>query len=370
MIITLDKKLLIEPLKAVTGVSEQKHSMPVLGNVLFKISDGELLMVCSDLEVEVSARVNCGVNESIETTIPSKKLLEIVKALNDEEEIKFNIEDTKTTITSAKSKFVLATIPAKEFPYAEQKNEEKQKVNIGALEQVISETSFSMAFNDARHFLNGLFFEITDERITVVATDGHRLAMSAAPNSDKKGTTSTCIIPRKCIGELRRLLATFKDNKEMLTEVSINSKEITFNIDCFVIKSKLIEGNYPDYKKVFPDALPNKLLVDKETLRAALQRMSILSNDQFKGVKLSVSKEELKLSTNSTAQEEGEDIIGCNYNGDSIEIGFNLSYLLEVIDVVSSKELCLELKNSDSGCLISSGSETSANKYIIMPMRV
>ena len=370
MIITLDKKLLIEPLKAVTGVSEQKHSLAVLGNVLLKISEGELLMVCSDLEVEVSARVSCGVSEAIETTIPAKKLLEIVKALSDEEEIKFNIEDTKTTITSGKSKFILATIPAKEFPYVEQKPQEKQKINVGALDQVISETSFSMAFNDARHFLNGLFFEINDEKITVVATDGHRLAMSATPNTDKRGASTTCIIPRKCITELRRILATFKDNKEMLTEVSVNSKEITFNIGCFVVKSKLIEGNYPDYNKVFPDSLPNKLSVDKETLRAALQRMSILSNDQFKGVKLLIGETELKLSTNNPAKEEGEDIIGCNYSGDAIEVGFNLNYLLEVIDVVDSKELCLELKNSGSGCLISSGTKTNSNKYIIMPMRV
>jgi DNA polymerase-3 subunit beta len=143
-----------------------------------------------------------------------------------------------------------------------------------------------------------------------------------------------------------------------------------FNIDCFVVKSKLIEGNYPDYNKVFPDSLPNKLSVDKETLRAALQRMSILSNDQFKGVKLLIKKTELKLSTNNPSQEEGEDRIECNYGGDEIEVGFNLNYLLEVIDVVGSKELCLELKTPDSGCLISSGSKTSSNKYIIMPMRV
>jgi len=370
MIISLDKKLLVEPLKAVSGVSEQKRGMAVLGNVLFKISEGELLLACSDLEVQISARISCGVNEAISTTIPSKKLLEIVKALSDEEEIKFNIEDTKTTITSAKSKFVLATIPAKEFPYVEQKNEEKQKININALDRVISETSFSMAFNDARHFLNGLFFEIKDERITAVATDGHRLAMSTMPNTDKKGTNPTCIIPRKCITELRRILASFKDNKEMLAEVSINSKEITFNIDRFVVSGKLIEGTYPDYNKVFPGSLPNKLFVDKETLRAALQRMSILSNDQFKGVKLLINKTELKISTNNPLQEEGEDIMGCKYSGDSIEVGFNLNYLLEVIDVVGSKELCLELADSGSGCLISSGSKTSSNKYIIMPMRV
>ena len=370
MIITLDKKLLIEPLKAVTGVSEQKHSVPVLSNMLFKVSEGKLLMVCSDLEVEISATVSCGVSENLETTIPSRKLLEIVKALNDEEEIKFNIEETKTTITSGKSKFVLATIPAKDFPHTQQKEEERQKINICDLDKIISETSFSMAFNDARHFLNGLFFEISDEKITVVATDGHRLAMSTAKNQDTKGETKTCIIPRKCITELRRILGSFKGNKEMLTEVSINSKEITFNIDHFIIKSKLIEGNYPDYKKVFPDSLPNKLLVDKETLRAALQRMSILSNDQFKGVKLLIDKSELKLTTNNPSQEEGEDIIGCSYDGDTVEIGFNLNYLLEVIDVVDSKELNLELNNADSGCLISSISEASTNKYIIMPMRV
>ena len=370
MIITLDKKLLIEPLRVVTGVSEQKHSQPVLGNVLFKISEGKLLMVCSDLEVEVSATIDCGVNENLETTIPGRKLLEIVKALNDEEEIKFNIEETKTTITSGKSKFVLGTISAKDFPYTQQKEEEKQKINICALDKIISETSFSMAFNDARHFLNGLFFEITNEKITVVATDGHRLAMSTAKNTNKGGATATCIIPRKCIAELRRILGSFKGNKEMLTEVSVNSREITFNIGCFVIKSKLIEGNYPDYKKVFPDSLPNKLMVDKEMLRAALQRMSILSNDQFKGVKLLIDKSELKLTTNNPSQEEGEDIIECNYGGDTVEVGFNLNYLLEVIDVVDSKELKLELNSADSGCLISSNSETSTNKYIIMPMRV
>jgi DNA polymerase-3 subunit beta len=351
-------------------VSELKHRLAVLGNVLFKISEGKLSMVCSDLEVEVSSNTSCDVKENIETTIPSRKLLEIVKALDDKEEIKFNIEETKTTISSGKSKFVLGTIPAKEFPQTQQKNEEKQKINISALDKIISETSFSMAFNDARHFLNGLFFEISDERITVVATDGHRLAMATTKNTNKGGPTTTCIIPRKCITELRRVLGSFKENKEMLTEVSVSSKEIMFNIDHFVIKSKLIEGNYPDYNKVFPDSLPNKLLVDKETLRTALQKMSILSNDQFKGVKLLINKTELKLTTNNPSQEEGEDTIGCNYGGDTIEVGFNLNYLLEVIDVVDSKELKLELNNADSGCLISSNSETSTNKYIIMPMRV
>ena len=182
--------------------------------------------------------------------------------------------------------------------------------------------------------------------------------------------TSTCIIPRKCITEIRRILADFRGNKDHLVDFSINSNDIIVKIGPYIIKSKLIEGNYPDYKKVFPDSLPHKLDVDKQAFKSALQRMSILSNEQFKGVKLSLSESEVKLSTNNPSLEEGEDSVGCTYSGDSFDIGFNLTYLIEVIDVIQSENIVLQLNNSDSGCLISSTDNDSVNKYIIMPMRV
>ena len=165
-------------------------------------------------------------------------------------------------------------------------------------------------------------------------------------------------------------MSTFKDNKDHLAEFSIKKGEIIFRISDFIIKSKLIEGNYPDYNKVFPESLPHKLSVDKEELKSALQRMSILSNEQFKGVKLSLSKTEIMITTNNPSQEEGEDSVSCQYTGDDLEIGFNLTYLLEAIDVIASEKVAFQLNNADSGCLISSDSNDPQNKYIIMPMRV
>ena len=227
-----------------------------------------------------------------------------------------------------------------------------------------------MATQDARHFLNGMFLEVSEKKLTVVATDGHRLSMSSAKVDNPAEEPVSCIIPRKCITEIKRILTTFKDNKENIVEFMVTEREIIIKIDGFTVKSKLIEGNYPDYKKVFPDSLPHKLTTDKQDLKSALQRMSILSNEQFKGVKLTLNKTDVTLSTNNPSLEEGEDSIPCEYSGESFDIGFNLSYLLEVIDVISSDNIEIQLNNADSGCLISSQDETSMNKYIIMPMRV
>ena len=369
MIIKIEREKLIEPLKNIVGVSEKKQTMPILGNVLLITKSGKLRLVASDLEVEISTDVDFNSTEEINTTLPSRKFLDILKSLPSTEQVNIEIGDSKATIKSGKSRFVLATLPGTDFPYQESETSYDCKMSAGVLDTLISQTAFSMAVQDARHFLNGLFFEVTDSRITVVATDGHRLSMSASKLKNSAEKTN-CIIPRKCITEIKRILTSFKDNKEILVDFSITKSDFFIKIDQYVIKSKLIEGNYPDYNKVFPESLPHKLDVNKDELKLALQRMSILSNDQFKGVKLSLSKSETKLSTNNPSQEEGEDSISCSYSGDEMEIGFNLTYLIEVIDVISSENVVLQLNNSDSGCLISSNNESALNKYIIMPMRV
>jgi len=369
MIIKIDREKLIDPLKNIVGVSEKKQTMPILGNVLITTRSGKLRLVASDLEVEVSTDVDFDSSDEINTTLPSRKFLDILKSLPGSDEVVIDIEDTKATIKSGKSRFVLATLPGSDFPYKEIQTTYNNKVSAYMLDTLISQTAFSMAVQDARHFLNGLFFEVTDSRITVVATDGHRLSMSACDQANT-GDKTSCIIPRKCIIEIKRILSSFKDNKEILVDFSITKTDFYIKIDQYMVRSKLIEGNYPDYNKVFPESLPHKLDVKKEDLKLALQRMSILSNEQFKGVKLSLSKSETKLSTNNPSQEEGEDSITCNYTGDDMDIGFNLTYLIEVIDVISSDNVVLQLNNSDSGCLISSNNASALNKYIIMPMRV
>ena len=371
MIISIDKDKLIEPLRHVVGVSEKKQTMPILGNVLLRANNGKLLLVSSDLEVEIAAEINYPFDGQIETTLPARKLLDIVKSMTGEEPITINIEDTKAIIKSGKSKFTLATLPANDFPYKEKTDSNRPyNINIVDLDNVIGQTSFSMAVQDARHFLNGLFLELEGNKLTVVATDGHRLAMSSCTTTDSIETPVTCIIPRKCIIELKRILATFNDNKENIAEVTVSNTEITIKVSNYTINSKLIDGNYPDYKKVFPESLPHKLSTNREDFKQSLQRMAILSNEQFKGVKLSLMNQEIKLTTTNPSQEEGEDSIECVYSGDSFDVGFNLTYLLEVIDVVTSEDLELQLNNSDSGCLIVSSNNNIVNKYIIMPMRV
>ena len=372
MIIKIDKDKLIDPLKNIVGVAEKKQTMPILGNVLFRTLKGSqsLLLVASDLEVEVLATVAIGDEIELNITVPAKKLLDILKSLPGDEFVEMVFTESKVTIRSGKSKFVLATLPGSDFPYSPTTTDGMIPIHAKKLDSIINQTAFSMAIQDARHFLNGLFMEITNHSITVVATDGHRLAMSATQLNTKLEETKSCIIPRKCIVELRRILSSFSDSKENIAEVSIKDKEIILNISNFTIKSRLIEGNYPDYKKVFPESLPHKLSTNKSDMKSALQRMAILSNDQFKGVKLSLNTSEITLSTNNPSQEEGEDSIPCTYSGDPFDVGFNLTYLLEVIDVVSQDDLEIQLNNSDSGCLVSSDFDDLSNKYIIMPMRV
>ncbi len=370
MIIKIQKEKLIEPLKNLVGVSEKKQTMPILGNILFRVEGNSLLMVGSDLEVEISTQIEYETHEELNSTLPGKKLLDILRSLPGEGDVTIDFSGDKATIRSGKSRFVLAALPGSDFPYDKEEVDYRFKVSVGSLDTLINQTAFSMAVQDARHFLNGMFFEVAAEKITVVATDGHRLSMSACNQTNAAEQPVDCIIPRKCITEIKRILSTFNDNKDHLVNFNIKSNHFYFSIDGYAVKSKLIEGNYPDYNKVFPESLPHKLDVDKNELKSALQRMSILSNEQFKGVKLSLSSSETKLSTNNPSQEEGEDSISSTYNGENLDIGFNLTYLIEVIDVISSENIVLQLNNSDSGCLISSNDNDALNKYIIMPMRV
>jgi DNA polymerase-3 subunit beta len=370
MIISIQREKLIEPLKQMVGVSEKKQTMPILGNVLLRSGENSLLLVSSDLEVEVSTFILHETEDKINTTLPARKFLDILKSLPGSDLVKIEVSETKAVIKSGKSKFTLATLPGSEFPFKEEVNEFKFTVSALDLDGLIAQTGFSMATQDARHFLNGMFLEVSKNKLTVVATDGHRLSMSSTNTDNPTDEPISCIIPRKCITEIKRVLTTFKDNKENMVEFMVTNREIIIKINGFTVKSKLIEGNYPDYKKVFPESLPHKLTANKQDLKSALQRMSILSNEQFKGVKLTLNKTDITLSTNNPSLEEGEDSIPCEYSGENFDIGFNLSYLLEVIDVISSDNIEIQLNNADSGCLISSKDEASMNKYIIMPMRV
>ena len=367
MILNINRLSLVDPLKNIVGVSEQNQTMPILGHLLMEFRDGVCFLTATDLEVQVSFSYDIGVSENIRITVPARKFSDILRSL-ETENVTLEISPKDILIKSGKSKFRVSTLNPDDFPVITDDLADSMKIDSEALLKLVNSTSFSMGYQDARHFLNGLYVEFSQSDITAVATDGHRLAYSSSacelPSSGK-----TCIVPRKCINELKRILSSFSEINGVLTEVNVSSKNIQFNIHGYKLLSKLVEGNYPDYNKVFPKSLPNNLKVDRLLLKSALQRLSILSTEQFKGVKFKLSNSLLNLSTINSQQESGDESIECVYGGDELEIGFNLSYLLETLDVISTQQIAIHLGGSDSGCLVTADGDESS-KYIIMPMRV
>ena len=238
MIINIDRQQLIEPLKYIVGVSEKKQTMPILGNVLVRGDGDGLILVASDLEVEMSTKIAYPASNDINTTMPTRKFLDILKSLPGKDEVSIDIGDNKATIKSGKSKFVLATLPGDDFPYEPTDISCDHKVSTNELDTLIGHTSFSMAVQDARHFLNGLFFEVKSDMVTVVSTDGHRLSLSTACQDNSLDEPVKCIIPRKCVIEIKRILSTFKDNKDLLVDFSISKTDFYMKIDQYMIKSK------------------------------------------------------------------------------------------------------------------------------------
>jgi len=368
MNIIIPTKTLEEPMKNISSVSDPKQTLPILGNTLFQIKNRKLMLSSSDLEVEVCYTCDVDVDVDVSSTIPSRKFTDILKSL-ESSETSLEFQDSSVIIKGGKSRFKVSTLPASDFPVFDTGEVSELKIEANKLTELVNKTSFSMGYQDARHFLNGLYLEITDTSLTAVATDGHRLALSETEASNLT-TSNACIIPRKCISELKRILTTDVNNKEDLITIGINSKNLTAKTNNYVIKSKLIEGKYPDYRKVFPENLPHVLKINKNNFKSALHRMAILSSEQYKGVKLSLNTTTLDLTTTNPQQEKGEDKIDCTYNGQPMDVGFNLAYLLEVIDVIETDNVQMKFDTQDTGCLLTSDNDSPTSKYIIMPMRV
>ncbi len=367
MILNINRLSLVEPLKNIVGVSEQNQTMPILGHLLLEFRDGACFLTATDLEVQVAYACESAVTENVRVTVPARKFSDILRSL-EAENVTLEVTDKDIVIKSGKSRFKVSTLNPDDFPTINDDLSDKMKIDSAALLSLVNSTSFSMGYQDARHFLNGLFVEFSQNNITAVATDGHRLAFSSKA-CELPSTEKTCIVPRKCINELKRILSSFNDINEFLTEVSVNSRNILFSIQGYKLTSKLVEGNYPDYNKVFPKSLPNNLRINKLLLKSALQRLSILSSEQFKGVKFKLTPSLLNLSTINSQQESGDESIECEYGGEALEIGFNLSYLLETLEVINTEHVAIHLGGSDSGCLLTADADESS-KYIIMPMRV
>jgi len=363
---TSSRESLLRPLQAVIGVVERRQTMPILANVLLKASDGRLSMAASDLEVELVAEVSIDeVNTPGEITVPARKFLDICRALPDESTIKIQLEGDRIVLRSGRSRFVLSTLPANDFPVIDN-IEANREISIGQVDfrRLLDKTYFSMAQQDVRYYLNGLLIETGGGSVRAVATDGHRLAICEMSIEDQSNAMQQVIIPRKGVLELQKLLG---DEENVL--LSIGTNHIRAVLGEIRFTSKLIDGRFPDYDRVIPKPEGNVLVVGRDYLRGALQRAAILSNEKYRGVRLELAGKSLRIQANNPDQEEAQDELEVDYNGDSMEIGFNVNYLLDALTAVDTEEVELGFVDSNSSCVLKCPGDVDS-KFVVMPMRL
>lgn len=363
----VSREALIKPLQLVAGVVEKRQTLPVLANVLLVIEGDKLSLTGTDLEVEIVGRLQ--LPEAVgdgEITVPAKKFLDICRALPEGSIIEFSLNDQKVTVKSGKTRFTLSTLPANDFPAVEQGNNDinfqcEQK----EVKRLIDRTSFAMAQQDVRYYLNGMLWEVRDQEIRVVATDGHRLAMCTRPVNISVEQVKQAILPRKGVIELSRLL----NESDEQVEVAIGSSHIRAITKEYTFTSKLVDGKFPDYERVLPKGGDKIILGNRAELKQAFARTSILSNEKYRGVRLELETGVLTIVANNPEQEEAQDQVSVEYEGSSLEVGFNVSYLQDVSNVLDSEKIKITLSDSNSSALLEEP-ENSDSAYVVMPMRL
>ena len=366
MKIIAKREAILSPLQAVIGVVERKQTMPILANVLLSAKGGRLSITATDLEVELVAASDVDVQRAGEITVPGRKLLDICRALPEGTEITLTLEGERMLVRARKSRFTLSTLPAAEFPTVEEINAEQSlELPQKDFRRLLEKTHFSMAQQDVRYYLNGLLLETSAKMLRAVATDGHRLALCEIdlPEGGKPG--QQVIVPRKGVLELQRILG----HEEQNLTVSIGSNHLRVQIGDIRFTSKLIDGRFPEYGRVIPNNPPRVVGAVRDDLRQALQRAAILSNEKYRGIRFALKPSALLIQAHNPEQEEAEEEVEVSYEGEELENGFNVNYLLDALAAVDGNEVQVGLTDGNSSCLIRSGQD-GTSRYVVMPMRL
>ena len=305
-------------------------------------------------------------SDDFQTTIPARKLLDICKALPDSSQINFNIDETRVSLTSARSRFTLSTLPARDFPSLDEiEVQQAFEISQNQLKVLFEKTSFAMAQQDVRYYLNGILMEISSSSIKLVATDGHRLALSEIGIESGISENRQIIIPRKAVLELSRLL----DSGDSIARCEMSQNHLRVETGSLVFTTKLIDGKFPEYQRVIPVDGNKIMQVDRETLKHSMSRIAILSNEKYRGIRLTFSSGNLSIQANNPDQEEAEEELQVDYDEEDMEIGFNVTYLIDVLNVLGSEKVQVKLKDSNSSAIISDAADESS-LYVVMPMRL
>ena len=363
---SLSREALLKPLQLVVGVVERRQTLPILSNVLLSLDGSRLAVTGTDLEVEIIGHADVvSADEAGEVTVSARKLLDICRSLPEGASVKFSSSDGKAQVVSGRSRFTLATLPANEFPSVDNgENNIEFDIDAAILRNLIDATSFAMAQQDVRYYLNGMLWEVSANKLRAVATDGHRMALCDAECSIEVSELTKAILPRKGVIELSRLVA-----DEGSVRVAMGSNHIRVNGSDYCFTSKLVDGAYPDYDRVLPKGGDKLVEGNRAELKQAFGRTAILSNEKYRGVRIMLSNGAIKMVANNPEQEEAEEEVGVDYAGDELEIGFNVSYLLDVLNVLKGDAVRLTLSDSSSSALVEDAADGAA-VYVVMPMRL
>lgn len=357
---------LLNSLQQIIGAVEKRQTMPALSNVLIKAENNSLSLTATDLEIEFVTHLDMVINDPGEITVPARKLLDICKSLPVDSEVNFSLKDDKAIIQSGRSRFSLVTLPAADFPSLDEisTNSEFEVPQI-LLKDIIEKTAFAMAQQDVRYYLNGLMLEVGSKVLRAVATDGHRLAFCEKETDCELADIKQVILPRKGVLELARLL----DANEDKVKVILGNNHLRIELNNIRFTSKLIDGRFPDYNRVIPDDGLCVMTTEREVLKQALIRASILSNEKYRGIRLILEDNLVKLQAHNPDQEEADVEIEVNYKGENLEIGFNVNYMIDALNATNSETAQLTLRDSNSSCLLTYPDQADC-KYVIMPMRL
>ncbi len=363
---SINREVLLRPLQQVAGVVERRQTLPVLANVLVQVTENELAMTGTDLEVELVARVGLTGAVGGDVTVPARKLMDICRELPEKADIEFELIEQRLEIKSGRFKSTLSTLPAIDFPSVDKSEAEMTaSINIKAFKKLLDSTSFAMAQQDVRYFLNGMLIEVGSGYVKSVATDGHRLAMSSIETESTSDKVYQVIVPRKGVIELQRLLGELEDE----VEISIGANHLCASSAEYTLTTKLVDGRFPDYDRVIPKNGDKVIHANRQELRQALNRTAILSNEKFRGIRVNFSDNNIKLSANNPEQEQAEETVTVEYDGDELEIGFNVGYLQDVLGVLESDRVRITVHDANSSALLEDPDKEDAI-YVVMPMKL
>lgn len=366
MRIVINREALLEPLVQAGGVVERRQTLPILANVLIQVQGDILEITATDLEVELRTQARAKTDSGGAFTVSARKLLDICKALPPNAEITIDVDGEKAVIRSGRSRFTLGLLPAQDYPAIEPSvSSQVFTVEERILKRLLDKTQFAMAQQDVRYYLNGLMLECQDRVLRAVATDAHRLALCEVAAIGGEDLEFQVIVPRKAVVELGRLLT----EAQTKAQIELSTNHLRMHTSELVFTTKLIDGKYPDYRRVIPQESENALTVDKESLRLALIRASILSNEKYRGIRVKLSPGLMELLAHNPEQEEAEEQVEIAYQGTELVIGFNVGYLVDVLGAIEEQMVEVDLRDSNSSALIH-GVGSDDTRYVVMPMRL